>query len=179
MGTESHGAQQHDDLNSRGSASTERAGFATGPVLRRARALVLCAVGAAILYSALVASKGSCPSGSTTDGGFLDANGNPTTVQPQCVTLGLQPSPVIYLAIALTVIIALSRAAHSANLELALRTMNRGAMVAVAIAVTSMLVAIVWFQLSPMPTVSGTVLFPFPFGSGTLTVTPQEPGYPG
>lgn len=148
-------------------------------MLRRARTLVLWAIGAAVLYSTLVASKGSCPGGFTTDGGFLDANGDPTTVQPLCATLTLQPSPVIYLAIGLTVIIALSRAARSSGVETAMRAMSRGAIVAVGIAVVAMLVAILWFQGMPMPTADGTVVFPFPFGSGSLEVTPLEPGSAG
>jgi hypothetical protein len=179
METESQAAQQRDDAGAVVGALDQRPSLAAAPLLRRARSLVLWAVGAAILYSALVASKGSCPGGFTTDGGFLDANGDPTTVHPQCVQLMLQPSPVIYLAIALTVILALSRAARAADMELALRTMNRGVIVAVAIAVVSMLVAFVWFAASPMPTVGGTVIFPFPFGGGTMTVTPMEQGPTG
>ncbi|WP_431278346.1 hypothetical protein [Leifsonia poae] len=140
---------------------------------------MLWALGAAAVYSSLVASKGSCPGGFTSDGGYLDGNGDPTTVQPQCVQLALHPSPLIYLAIALTVVIALTRAARAVNIEMALRAMNRGTIVAVGIVVVSMLIAIVWFQTSPMPTVGGTVLFPFPFGSGSMTVTPMEPGSPG
>ena len=149
------------------------------PILRRARALVLWALGAAVLYSSLVASRGSCPGGFSADGGLLDANGDATTVQPQCVQLVLQPSPVVYLAIALTVVIALGRAARAADVEAALLTLNRAAFVAVGIAVVSMLVAILWFQGMPMPTGSGTVLVPFPFGGGTMTVTPQESGHTG
>ncbi|MFP3465548.1 hypothetical protein [Leifsonia sp. SIMBA_070] len=172
-------AERESDAPAGVESSAAASGRPAGPILKRARALVMWALGAAILYSALVGSKGSCPGGFTTDGGYLDGNGDPTTVQPQCVTLALQPSPVIYLAIALTVIVVLSRAARAADVEAALRTMNRGAIVVVALAVVSMLVASLWFQTSPMPTVGGTVLFPFPFGSGTLTVTPMEPGPAG
>ncbi|MFF1572618.1 hypothetical protein ACFVWR_07725 [Leifsonia sp. NPDC058292] len=178
MELESHAEQSRGAAAAVG-ATAERAGTPGRPLLRRARSLVLWASGAAILYSSLVASKGSCPGGFTADGGYLDAAGDPTTVQPQCVQLTLHPSPVGYLAIVLTVIIALSRAARAVDVEIALRTMNRGAIVAVSIAVVSMLVAILWFQGSPMPTVGGTVLFPFPFGSGTMTVTPMEPGPAG
>lgn len=52
----------------------------------------------------------------------------------------LRPSPVIYVAIAMPVIFALSRAARTVDVETALRTMNRGA----------------------TPTVGGIMLFPFP-----------------
>jgi len=179
MRTRSRASQPSGDATAAGDELDARSGRVAGPVLKRARALVLWAVGAAILYSTLVASKGSCPGGFDSDGGFVDGNGDPTTVQPQCVVLALHPSPLIYLAIALTVIIALSRAARAVTIETALRTMNRGAIVAAAIAVVSMLVAILWFKASPMPTVDGTVLFPFPFGSGTVTVTPMEPGTAG
>ncbi|MEV8212861.1 hypothetical protein [Leifsonia sp. NPDC077715] len=146
------------------------------PILRRARALVLWALGAAIVYSALVASKGSCPGGFAMDGGFLDANGDPTDVQPQCIQLMLQPSPVVYLAIALTVVIALGRAARAVDVDAALRTLNRAVIIVVAIAVVSMVVAILWFQAIPSPAERGTILFPFPFGGGTMTTTPQDPG---
>ncbi|WP_431218140.1 hypothetical protein [Leifsonia xyli] len=140
---------------------------------------MLWALGAAMLYSSLVASKGQCPGGFSPDGGFLDADGDPTTVQPQCVQLVLHPSPVIYFAIALTVAIALTRAARAIDVVAAMQTMKRGAIVAVGIAVVAMVIAVLWFQGTPMPSTDGTVIFPFPFGSGTMTVTPQEPGYSG
>ena len=170
MGTEAQTAH---------TGGVERPGLADRPILHRARALVLWALGAAILYASLVASKGSCPGGFAMDGGFLDADGDPTNVQPQCIQLTLQPSPVVYLAIALTVVLALGRAARSVDVESALRTLNRASVVAVGIAVVSMIVAILWFQAMPTPAEHGTILFPFPFGGGTMTITPQEPGFAG
>ncbi|MGN7797803.1 hypothetical protein [Leifsonia sp. 22587] len=158
----------------------EAAEWETAPVsvrlLGRARTLVLWALGAAILYSSLRASKGSCPGGFDCDGGFVDASGQPTSVAPQCVQLELQPAPVVYLAIGLAVIIALTRAARAADIDAALRIMKRAAVVVVGIAVVSMLIAILWFQGMPMPTTTSTVVYPFPFGGGTTTVTPMEPG---
>ena len=151
-------------------------GLAAAPLLGRARTLVLWAMIAAVLYSTLVSSKGGCPGGFSTDGGFVDGSGNPTTVQPQCVQLVLQPSPMVYLVIALTVIIALARAARAVEVAAAMRTMKRAAFAAVGIAVVSMVIAVVWFLGIPMPATDGTVIFPFPFGGGTMTVTPMEPG---
>jgi hypothetical protein len=149
------------------------------PILRRARALVLWALGASLLYATLAASTASCPGGFTADGGFLDANGDPTSVQPQCVQLTLQPGPAVYVAIALTVVIALGRAARAVDVQTALRTLDRASILVVAIAVVSMIVAVLWFQAIPVPPDGGTVLFPFPFGGGTMTITPQEPGSAG
>jgi len=137
---------------------------------------VLWALGAAIVYSTLLASKGSCPGGFAMDGGYLDANGDPTSVQPQCIQLTLQPSPVVYLAIALTVVIALGRAARAVDVGAAVRTLNRAGIVAVGITVVSMVIAFLWFQAIPTPAEHGSILFPFPFGGGTMTFTPQEPG---
>lgn len=148
------------------------------PLLTRARTLVLWAVVAAVLYSTLASSRGSC-SGGFSSGGYVDADGHPTTVAPQCVQLVLQPGPLVYLAIALTVIVALSTAARAVDLDAALRTLNRGTIVAVGIAVVSMVVAIAWFFALPMPGPGDGVLFPFPFGSGTMTVTPLESGTAG
>ncbi len=148
------------------------------PLLRRARTLILWALGAALVYSMVNASKGACPGGFGTDG-FVDASGTPTDTAPQCITLALHPSPVVYLAIALTVIVAFSRAARAVDVETALRRLNRGAIVVVAIVVVSAAVSILWFAATPQPTTPGTVFFPFPFGSGTLTVAPLEPGPAG
>lgn len=157
----------------------ERAFLTSAPLLKRSRSLVLWALGSGLLYSSLVASKGQCPGGFSSDGGFLDAEGDPTAVRPQCVQLVLHPSPVIYLALALTVIIALTRAAAAVDVAAAMQTMKRGAIVTVGIAVMAMVIAVLWFQATPIPATDGTVIFPFPFGTGTMTVTPQESGYPG
>lgn len=151
---------------------------AAGPLLRRARALVLWAIASAILYSTLAASRGSCPGGFSSDG-YVDAHGDPTTTAPQCVQLVLQPGPLVYIAIALTVVVALSVAAGAADLRVALRTLNRGVIVVVAIAVLSMVVATVWFFALPMPGPDDGVFLPFPFGGGTMTVTPLDPAPTG
>ncbi|MDN4615505.1 hypothetical protein P5G50_13705 [Leifsonia sp. F6_8S_P_1B] len=143
------------------------------PLLRRARTLLLWALGAAVVYSTLSGSKGSCPGGFSADG-YVDAAGDPTDVAPQCFQATLHPSPVVYLAIAVTVIVAVTRAARATDLDRALRTLNRATILVVAIAVVSMVIATVWIFVSPAPT-DGTVFFPFPFGSGTMTITPMEP----
>lgn len=160
-------------------ASGPGTGFAAAPLLRRARTLVLWALGAAILYSSLVASKARCPGGFSADGGFVDSNGAPTTVAPQCVQLTLQPGPIVYMAIALGVVIALTRAGRAANIDIALRIMKHASFVVVAIALVSMAIAVTWFMAAPVPTPGGTVVFPFPFGGGTMTLTPMEPGSTG
>lgn len=179
MGDESRAVQPaaNEDAASTATQSPPAAHLPAAPLLRRARTLLLWALGSAIIYSTLSGSKGSCPGGFSADG-YVDAAGDPTTVAPQCYQATLHPSPIVYLAIALTVIVALSRAARAVELDRALRTLNRAAIVVVAIAVVSMAVATVWIFASPAPT-DGTVFFPFPFGSGTMTITPMEPSTGG
>ena len=160
-------------------SSVEQPGLLGAPLLRRTRGLVLWALGAGVLYSSLVGSKGGCPGGFSSDGGYVDGSGNPTEVAPQCVSLTLQPSPAVYLAIVLTVVVALTLAARAPDTRAAMRRLDRGVIAVVGIALLSMAIAIVWFALTPMPTVPGTVWFPFPFGSGTLNVTPMDPGPAG
>ncbi|OJW00661.1 MAG: hypothetical protein BGO47_02365 [Microbacterium sp. 67-17] len=53
-------------------------------------------------------SAGTCVGGVGADGGYIDANGDPTDVAPQCISLALEPSPVVIIAVVLTFIVALT-----------------------------------------------------------------------
>jgi hypothetical protein len=84
------------------------------------------------------------------------------------VNLTLRPSPIVFLAIAIVYFSALryvlTRAADEA---LAVRALRRASLVAVLVAVASVLIADVWLFASPIggwpqPNVW---LAPFPFGS--------------
>ena len=100
----------------------------------RRNALVVIAVVTAVAYSAFgVASWGYCPGGFTSDGGYLDGRGEPTTTAPQCVSVVLQPSQWVYLLIALVAIAGIWFA--SRNLERAVGRLGIAALIVVAIGV--------------------------------------------
>jgi hypothetical protein len=98
----------------------------------RRTALVVIAVVTAVAYSAFgAASWGFCPGGFSSDGGYLDADGQPTTVAPQCVSAVLQPSYWVYLAIALVAIAGIWFAGR--NLEHAVGRLGIAALIVVAV----------------------------------------------
>jgi hypothetical protein len=100
----------------------------------RRNALVVIAVLTAVAYSAFgAASWGYCAGGFSSDGGYLDAGGQPTTVAPQCISAILQPSQWVYLVIALVAIAGIWFA--SRNLEHAVGRLGIAALIVVAVGV--------------------------------------------
>lgn len=94
-----------------------------------------------------------------------------------CVSLQLRPSPFVFVALALVVFVAIGRVLRRAPTEAAaLLILDRAALVAAAIGAVSLLISIVWFGLIPLESWNGggTYIFPFPFGSVDLTVTPAS-----
>ncbi|KRC59203.1 hypothetical protein ASE14_15650 [Agromyces sp. Root81] len=149
-------------------------------ILRRTRSLLVCALGTGFVYSMLsVASKGGCPGGATGDGGFLDADGQATDVAPNCITVTLQPSTIVYLAIAVIVLVAISRVLRTAASEAAaLRTLDRAAIMLVAVTATWLVITQVSFWLIPLDQWDGGEFFPIPFTFGTIDVdiSPMQQG---
>ncbi|MDE0546138.1 hypothetical protein [Microbacterium sp. C7(2022)] len=146
-------------------------------VIARIRRLLIVAVTAVAGYAMfMTASKGYCPGGITGDGRFLDAAGNPTDLAPSCISMTLQPSGLVYLALAAIVIGALTRVLNRAGDESsAVRILDRAAAIVAIVAVASVIISQVWFSLIPITSWdgTGTFVYPFPFGSVEMTTSPM------
>lgn len=147
-------------------------------IIARLRFLLIVASGAGLVYGAVLkASQGFCPGGLSGDGGYTDAHGQPTTVPPSCITLTLGPSPLVFLALAVIVIVAISRILRRARTqEHAVRIANKAAVVVVAVAAGSLVIAYVWFAFIPVrswvPDEPYFFLYPFPFGTVDVVIEP-------
>lgn len=129
-------------------------------------------------------SAGACVGGVGADGGYIDANGDPTDVAPQCISLALEPSPVVIITVVLTFIVALSLVIRRAQtVPAALRILDRATIVILAITAVSLVVSLVWFGLLPIrdwsPDGPWGFLFPFPFGSVDLSISPMQASVSG
>lgn len=148
-------------------------------LLRRVRRLIILALVASLVYSTLVtASRGGCPGGYDSDGGFIDANGDPTAVAPSCFYLALGPSPLMFVLFALIGIGALSSALKKSRTEAdALRYLDSAAAVIAGITVLSIVVSHIWFWNLPVMDWDGindlNLIGPFPFAVMTTEVTPM------
>lgn len=149
-------------------------------VLLRTRRLLFWALGATLAYTVLgVASRSYCPGGFTGDGGFVDASGQATDTAPQCVTLSLQPSGIVFAAVAIIVLAAITRVLRSAATETAaIRMLDRTAVVIVVIVAAWTLITQVSFATIPLEGWDGTepFFFPFAFGDVRVEVTPLPHG---
>lgn len=158
-------------------APTSTGAFLPGAaVIARIRRLVYVAIVATVLYSLFVgASKGGCAGGVAADGGFVDSNGKPSPIPPECVTLTLQPSPVMLIILAGIVLWALGRVLRRAESEAsAVRIVDRASLAIIMVAGCSVLIAQIWFNLIPLHGIGGTGLYiwPFPFGSVDYQTSP-------
>jgi len=152
------------------------------PVVARIRRLVVLAMLAALGYTAFtVSSKSSCSGGVNADGTFVDAAGNVTELAPSCISLALQPSVFIYIGFFAIVIGALTFVLRRASdVPAGLRYLDRAAVTIVILAVASVAISQIWFAMIPINdwNGAGTFLYPFPFGSVDLTITPIPTQYP-
>lgn len=159
---------------------TELSTLPGAAILRRTRSLLFCALGAAFAYSVLsFASKGGCPGGVTGDGGFVDADGRATEIAPNCVNVTLQPSAIVFYAIALIVLVAITRVLRKADSEAAaLRTLDRAAILLVAITAVWLVITHVSFVMIPLEQWDGGEFFPIPFtfGDVEIEITPMQRG---
>ncbi len=144
------------------------------PVIARIRRLIVVAGLAALVYTVFTrAGKSMCFSGADPDGSFIDASGSP--IAPSCVGLTLSPGPLVYFAIVLIVIGALTRALRASGADSAIRPIDRAAAIIGIAAAASVVISQVWFGLIPLSEYgNGFLLFPFPFGGVEITVTPLE-----
>lgn len=141
-------------------------------ILRRTRSLLYCALGTGFVYSVLsVASKGGCSGGVTGDGGFIDADGRPTEVAPYCVDVTMRPSTIVYLAIAIIVLVAITRVLRRADSEAAaFRMLDRAAILLVAVTAIWLVITHVSFWMIPIDQWDGGSYFPLPFTFGAVDV---------
>jgi hypothetical protein len=96
-----------------------------------------------------------------------DSEGRPTDAATQCISLTLQPSFVVYLAIAIIVLVAFTRALKRADSEAAaIRTLDRAVFVVIAVVAASILIGHIGFWMIPVTEWDGigTFWFPYPFG---------------
>jgi hypothetical protein len=159
-------------------AAPQKASMLPGAaVIARIRRLISVAVGAGAVYSIFTSgSRGGCAGGISGDGGFIDANGDPTSIAPTCVTMALRPSPIILIALVGIIVWALGRVLRRAEGEAsALRMIDHAALAITALAVASLVIAHVWFTLIPLDGIdgSGTYIWPFPFATVELQTSPM------
>lgn len=161
----------------RSAASREASPLPGAAVVARIWRLVAVTTIAGLMYSIFLgASKAGCGGGFTAGGGYVDANGDPTEMAPQCVSLSLHPSPVVMLVLAAIVLWALRRVVRRATDEAsAIHILDRAALVAVVVAGASVVIAQVWFAAIPVYGIdgSGTYIWPFPFGSVDFESSPM------
>lgn len=148
-------------------------------LVARIRRLLVVAVVAGLAYATVtVANKVYCPGGFDAGGGFVDADGRPTPVAPQCIDMMLGPSPLLYVAVGIIVFVALGRVLRRAVTVLdALRILNRTTIAVGVVFAASAVISLAWFAFIPIedfdPAGSYMFLYPFPFGSVTIEITPM------
>ncbi|MFF2272170.1 hypothetical protein ACFVTX_07840 [Agromyces sp. NPDC058136] len=126
-------------------------------LLLRVRGLMLSGAFAAVVYGMLTnSSRSACPT----------QTGSVSTAQ--CVTYTLSPSWVVVAAMAIALLVGLGAASRRADARAAMRALDRTGTVIIAIALTSLVIAQVWFWALPVQQVldhGGGLWFPFPFGA--------------
>ncbi|SDY54455.1 hypothetical protein SAMN05216554_0656 [Herbiconiux ginsengi] len=145
-------------------------------MLRYTRNVIIWVVFWAVAYSiGTTASKGLCAGGGTVYGGFVDSDGQPTDAVPQCTHLTMSPSWVVYLALVVILVVALTRAARRAGTQAAAVRMPQRAALAVAlVAACSSALSLLCFFALPVDGTSGAVSswLPFPFATVTFEQVP-------
>ncbi|WP_223624025.1 hypothetical protein [Microbacterium sp. EST19A] len=158
-------------------ASADAAALAGRAVIGRIRRVLMISVVAVLGYAALTrGSAGYCAGGVDSDGGFIDASGQAVDEAPRCVQLTLGPSPVFFVGIALIILIAIGRVMKASDESTALRTLDRAALIVVALVIVAIVVSWVWLRLVPIEDFArggGTIFSPFPFGFIDVDLVPM------
>lgn len=148
-------------------------------VARVRRVLVVGLVATAGYSMFMTGSKAYCPGGVHADGSFVDAAGNATDTAPICVSLSVQPSGLVFLAIAAIAFGALTKVLRRAvDVPSAIRYLDRAAAVIAILRVASVAISQIWFAMIPLTDWdgTGTFFYPFPFGSVELETEPMSIG---
>lgn len=146
------------------------ASFSTLPgatIIRRIRRMICVALSAGLLYSMFgTATKGGC-----LGGGDIATQGDPADAAPTCVNLTLHPSPIVYTAIAVTVIVALTLVLRTGRTEAsALRIIDRAVIVIIASTFAWAVLTMVSFLAIPLDPPSPGEPFTIPFTFGVVEV---------
>ena len=158
-------------------ADDDRDGLLPGaPIIAGIRSLIIWGVVAAALLSTFVrGSQGGCSGGLASDGkGFIDANGQPTDVEPICGTVTMSPSPLVFVILALIVVTALTRIlGRATDVDHALRIVNNARMVIVVVTLTGLVVG--WWAITTLRIddwSAYSVWSPLPFGQFEVETHP-------
>ncbi|WP_344294554.1 hypothetical protein [Agromyces neolithicus] len=142
-------------------------------IIRRIRRMILSALAVALVYSILgTASRGGCAGGSTD--GFPEVNAGPADIAPACVQLNLRPSVIVFVAIAVTVIIAITLILRPGRSEAsALRIIDRAVLVMIVGTLVWAAVTMVSFFAIPLdpPRPGESFMIPFTFGDVVVDIT--------
>ena len=99
---------------------------------------MVCAQRDARLWVSTNATRGACPGSRASDGGYLDGSGQPVEVPPPCVSVTLQPSIFVTIAIVVVVLAAISRVLQRAHTEAdALRMIGHARTIVIVVASVS------------------------------------------
>lgn len=144
-------------------------------VIGRIRRLLIVALVAGVLFPAFTrGSRGGCPGGVSSDGGFVDATGQAVDEAPRCVNLELGPNPLVFVGIALIVLLAIGRVMRAADEAAAVRILDRAAILVVVLVLVAAVVSQVWFRLVSLETFdsdSWSLVSPFPFAIIDVEIT--------
>ncbi len=150
------------------------------PVIARIRRVLVLALLLALAYTVFSSgSKASCPGGFGGEGGFIDAAGEPTTQAPLCISVSLQPSPLVFLGIALIVFLAIGRVLGASDEARAVQILDRAAAGVAILALAALAISQLWLALLPITEIdpaSYQVFGPFPFGGVDIDVMPMQGG---
>lgn len=157
--------------------STDVAALAGVTVIGRIRRLLIISGIAALVYSEFMASsRGHCPGGFDGNGGFIDEAGRPVDEALPCIHLTLEPSPLVFIGIAVIVLLAIGRVMKAADDPAALRTLTRATVAVSVLVVVAVLVSQVWFftvSIEGFNSGSWSIFSPFPFGLIEVEITPM------
>jgi len=140
------------------------------------RSLLIWAIVAATMLAVFLrGSMGSCSGGVSGNGGFLDADGQPSDIAPMCGSITMSASPLVYIAIALIVVMSLTRILGRADtVDQALRIVNNARMVIVVLTLVTFVVgywAIMTLRVDDWNNYS--ILIPFPFTTFDISTHPM------
>jgi hypothetical protein len=149
-------------------------------VIRDIRTFLLRVIGLGIVYGTFVGgSRGGCAGGIDGSGGFLDATGRATDVAPLCWSAQMRPGPLVFLALGIVVVWALTRVTRrAANTEQARRILFRASLIALGIVLVAFAVAYAWFFLGPLGSWEGEGALWLPFGFASVDVDVQPMSAP-
>lgn len=135
-------------------------------IIGRIRGMLLSALGAALGYSILgTASKRGC----------FDAVSEEAAADSACVNLTLHPSPIVFIAIAVTVIVAITLVLRPGRSEAsALRIIDRAVDIIIAGTLAWAALTMVSFFAIPLepPGPGEPFTIPFTFGNVDIDITP-------